>query len=60
MDMPAVSLPSAGDKQVSDAVAALTVLGYNSSEVAQALKKLDTSDMSAEQIIKAVLKQMLK
>ena len=60
MDMPVVNLPSVGDKQVNDAVAALTVLGYNSSEVAQALKQIDTGGMSAEQIIKAVLKQMVK
>ena len=59
MDLPAASVPAAGDKQVGDAVAALTVLGYSSSEVGQVLKQLDTSGMSAEQIIKAVLKQMV-
>ena len=54
-----VNLPAGGDKQVSDAIAALTVLGYSSAEVAQVLKRLDTSGMSAEEIIKAVLKQMV-
>jgi len=57
--LPVVNLPAGGDKQVSDAIAALTVLGYSSAEVAQVLKRLDTSGMSAEEIIKAVLKQMV-
>lgn len=50
----------AGDGHVSDALAALTVLGYSNAEIAPVLKKLDTSGMSAEEIIKAVLKQMVK
>ena len=45
---------------VGDAVAALGVLGYSSSEVAGILKTLDTAGMSTEQIIKAVLKRMVK
>lgn len=48
------------DSSVSDAVAALSVLGYSSAEVAPALKRIDTTGMTAEQIIKAVLKQMVK
>ena len=39
---------------------ALTVLGYSSGEVAPVLRKLDITGMSAEQIIKAVLKNMVK
>jgi len=54
-----VSIPAAADSTVGDALAALTVLGYSSAEVSQALKKMDTAGMSAEQIIKAVLKQMV-
>lgn len=50
----------AGDGHISDALAALTVLGYSNAEVAPILKKLDVSGMSAEEIIKAVLKQMVK
>lgn len=50
----------AGDKNISDALAALTVLGYSNAEVAPTLKKLDVSGMSAEEIIKAVLKNMVK
>lgn len=45
---------------MNDAIAALGVLGYNSAEVAPVLKGLDVSGMSAEQIIKTVLKQMVK
>ena len=45
---------------VSDAMAGLAVLGYAGSEIAPVLKKLDTQSMTAEQIIKAVLKQMVK
>ncbi len=45
---------------VGEAVAALTVLGYNSNEIAQVLKVTDTNGMSTEQIIKAVLRRMVK
>ena len=45
---------------VGDAMAALAVLGYSSAEIAPALKKIDATGMSAEEIIKAVLKQMVK
>ena len=57
---PAVSLPAGDSSAVSDALAALTILGYSSAEVAPLLKQLDTASMSTEQIIKAVLKQMVK
>ena len=61
-----VRLPSAvpaavgASSSVNDALAGLSVLGYSSAEIAPALKKLDTDSMTAEQIIKAVLKQMVK
>ena len=48
------------DSAVNDALAGLTVLGYSGAEIAPVLKKLDTQGMTAEQIIKAVLKQMVK
>ena len=48
------------DSAVNDALAGLTVLGYSGAEIAPLLKKLDTQNMTAEQIIKAVLKQMVK
>ena len=47
-----------GNKNMSDAVAALTVLGYSSSEINPVLKTIDASDMTTEQIIKAVLKAL--
>ena len=50
----------ATDSAVNDALAGLTVLGYSGAEIAPVLKKLDTQNMTAEQIIKAVLKQMVK
>ena len=59
MQLPVPSTP-AESSAVNDAVAALTVLGYSSSEIAPALKKIDTAALSTEQIIKAVLKQMVK
>ena len=52
-------LPKAGSA-VADAVTGLGVLGYSSQEIAAALKKIDTENMSAEQIIKSVLKLMVK
>lgn len=55
----AAAIPQA-DSPVADAVAGLSVLGYSSQEIAAALKKTDTENMNAEQIIKAVLKQMVK
>lgn len=60
---PGLSVPTAQqalDGNLSDALTALAVLGYSSSEVAPVLKTLDTSSMDAEQIIKAVLKRMIK
>lgn len=50
---------NAGSK-LSDASAALTVLGYTTTEVNAALKKIDTDAMTLEEIIKAALKQMMK
>ena len=56
-----VAVPVTGQNDtMSDAMAALAVLGYSSAEIAPALKKIDVTGMSAEEIIKAVLKQMVK
>ncbi len=55
-----IAVHTGSDANVGDAMAALTVLGYSSAEVAPVLSALDTSAMSAEQIIKAVLKQMVR
>ena len=56
----APAAPAADNTAVGDAVAALTVLGYGSNEIAQVLKTTDTSGMSTEQIIKTVLRRMVK
>ena len=58
--LPAVGPTAAQDGTMGDAMAALAVLGYSSAEIAPALKKIDVTGMSAEEIIKAVLKQMVK
>lgn len=59
ISMPAV-VPAGENAAVNDAVTALGVLGYSSSEIAPMLKKLDLNGMTTEQIIKAVLKSMVK
>ena len=43
---------------MNDVVAALTVLGYSSSEIAPVLNKLDISSMTTEEAIKTVLRKM--
>lgn len=53
-------IPAGDNSAVGDAVAALTVLGYNSNEIAQVLKTTDTAGMNTEQIIKTVLRRMVK
>ena len=61
IQMPIVAPGISGESSaVNDALAGLSVLGYSSTEIAPILKKLDTGTMTAEQIIKAVLKQMVK
>lgn len=52
----AVSVAPSGDKTLNDALAALAVLGFSSAEIAPVLKTIDVSGMTAEQIIKTVLK----
>ena len=42
----------------SEALDALMVLGYSRSEAMNALKNIDTSSMSVEDIIKAALKKL--
>ena len=48
------------DGSIGDAMTALSVLGYSAAEVTPVINKLDVGGMSAEQIIKAVLKHMVK
>ena len=49
-----------GDGKLSDAAAALAVLGYGPAEINVALKGVDVSALSTEEIIKAALKNMMK
>lgn len=56
---PVSAVQSAGSS-VNDAVAALSVLGYSTADINPVLKTLDTGNMSSEQIIKSVLKNMVK
>ena len=44
---------------VSDAVSALNVLGYSTAEISPLIRKGDWSGMSADQIIRSVLKNMI-
>lgn len=57
---PVVQQASVASSQVNDAMAGLAVLGYNTIEITPIIKQLDTTGMSAEQIIKYVLKQLVK
>ncbi len=59
-DVPSFAPAAAGNAKLSDASAALTVLGYNSAEINAAFKKIDTADLSTEELIRAALKQMMK
>lgn len=56
---PGVSVP-VGEGKLADASAALGVLGYGPAEISQALKGVDVSALSTEEIIKAALKNMMK
>lgn len=52
---------SAGDKRkLSEAVDALTVLGYNRNEILDILRTLDTEKLSLEEIITVALKQFAR
>jgi len=48
------------ENKVSEATAALAVLGYSQSEIAVALKGIDMEALALEQVIKQALKKMVK
>jgi len=48
------------ENKLSEATAALAVLGYSNSEIGLALKGIDLESLSLEQIIKQALKKMVK
>ena len=59
--VPSAAPVTAGDKRkLSEAVDALTVLGYNRSEILEILRKIDTAPLSLEEIITAALKQFAR
>lgn len=58
-DIPAVSVKGT-DKNLADATAGLLVLGYGQTEINNALRGVDTSEMTSQQIIKLVLRGMVK
>lgn len=51
-------IPAVKGNALNDAVAALSMLGYSSSDFGAILNSMDLSGMTTEQIIKAVLKHM--
>ncbi len=55
----APSAASGGDK-LSDAAAALGVLGYGGNEIAAALKGMDIQNLPVEDIVRQALKKMMK
>ena len=48
------------ENKSTEAAAALAVLGYSATEVAQALKGIDMEGLKLEDIIKQALKKMVK
>ena len=52
-------LPKAGGTAYDDALAALSMLGYSTADIAPVLRTIDTEGMTSEQIIRSVLKFMV-
>ena len=46
------------DNKVSEAISALQVLGYNKKDIEKAIEKIDTKELSLEEIIKKLLSIM--
>ena len=57
--IPARTGSGADSRAMSDALAALSVLGYSTAEVSPVLRSGDWTGMSSDQIIRAVLKSMV-
>ena len=57
--LPARTGSGADSRAMSDALAALSVLGYSTAEVSPVLRSGDWTGMSSDQIIRAVLKSMV-
>lgn len=52
-------IPSPEGAAMSDAIAALGMLGYSTAEITPVLRRIQSEGMSAEEIIRAVLKNMV-
>ncbi len=60
-DIAEAASPSSGESsELSDAIEALTAIGYTRSEILTALRGVDTSKMSLEEIFKAATKRLMK
>ena len=59
VELPVIHSPADGDSR-NEAVAALMVLGYSTPEINSALKGMDISGMSTEQIVKIALKNLME
>ncbi len=55
---PAPAVGTSGADKISDAAAALSVLGYGNNEITAALKGLDVQNLSVEDIIRQALRKM--
>lgn len=51
---------AAGGSKLSDAAAALAVLGYGGGEISSALREIDTEALTLEEIVRQALRKMLK
>ena len=60
MQIPVTAKVSGNSSAVNDALMGLSVLGYSSAEISPVIKAMDVEGMSAEEIIRAVLKKMVK
>ena len=58
--VPAMSAPASDNPARQDAIAALAVLGYSMPEINSAIQKIEIDHLSTEQIVKAVLRQMMQ
>lgn len=62
LEMPAVApagAPAGASSKMTDAISALTVLGYGTNEIAAALRGVDMTDSPLEDVIRAALKNMM-
>ena len=57
---PVANVPAAAGGALRDAQEALVVLGYGRSEILAALQGIDTAGMSTEDIVRAVLKKLMR